>query len=130
MIPQGYDIDFEVINDIDTTKTYKLSSDKMQGFTDDLGALEQTIYKTLNTERYEYPIYSFNYGVELEGLIGKDPVYVQIELKRRIKECLLQDERINTVDSFEYTVTGDEMLCTFYVNTIYGAVTISREVRF
>ena len=118
MIPQGYDIDFEVISNIDTTKTYKLSTDKIQGFTDDLGALEQAIYKVLSIEKYEHPIYSFNYGIELDSLIGKDPAYVKIELKRRIQECLLQDDRVTGVGNFQFTVTGDEMLCIFDVQSI------------
>lgn len=128
MIPQGYDVDFEVVSDINTTKTYKLSPENIQGYTDDLKALEQAIYKMLSTEKYEYPIYGFSYGIELESLIGKDPVYVQTELKRRIKECLFQDERVTSVDNFSFNITGDEMLCTFDVVNIYGNLTIQQEV--
>lgn len=117
-----------VTDEIETSQTYKLSSDKIQGFVDELEALQQAIYKVLNTEKYEYPIYSFSYGIELESLIGKDPVYVQIELKRRIQECLLQDERISNVDNFVFTVTGDEVLCTFDVTSTYGELTITKEV--
>ena len=127
MIPQGFDVDYEVISNIDTTKTYKLSSDKIQGFTDELEALEQAIYKMLGTEKYEHPIYSFSYGIDLESLIGKDSVYVQIELKRRIKECLFKDDRITDVSNFQFTVTGDEMLCVFDVQSIYGNMTIQQE---
>lgn len=130
MIPQGFDTEFEVISSIDTTKTYKLSSDKIQGYTDDLEALRQAIYKVLSTEKYEYLIYGFSYGIDLKSLIGKDSVYVQIELKRRIKECLLQDERIQRVDSFSFVIMGDEMLCTFDVISIYGSLTIQQEVNF
>ena len=129
MIPKGLiDVDLVVTENIETTKTYKLSDKKVQGFTDDLGALEQAIYKVLNTEKYEYPIYSFNYGIEFESLIGKDPIYVRIEIKRRIQECLLQDERVTSVDNFNFIITGDEMLCTFDVVSIYGEITISKEV--
>jgi len=120
--------DLEVAEDAEATKTYKLSSDKIQGFTDELGALEQTIYKVLSTEKYEYPIYSFSYGIELESLIGKSPAYVRVELKRRIEECLLQDECITSVDNFSFTVNGDSMLCTFDVRSVYGEMTIQKEV--
>ncbi len=129
MIPEdSIDTDLVVTDEIETSQTYKLSSDKIQGFVDELEALQQAIYKVLNTEKYEYPIYSFSYGIELESLIGKDPVYVQIELKRRIQECLLQDERISNVDNFVFTVTGDEVLCTFDVTSTYGELTITKEV--
>lgn len=128
MIPQGFDTNYEVLNDFGATKTYKLYPDKIQGNTDELDALRQAIYKVLSTEKYEHPIYSFSYGVDYASLIGKDRTYVQIELKRRIKECLLQDERITSVDNFVYTIAGDEMLCEFEVQSIYGALTIQKEV--
>lgn len=131
MIPRNFaalNDDFEVLNEPSTTKTYKLHPNKIQGFTDGLDALQQAIYKVLSTEKYEYPIYGFSYGIELDGLIGKDRIYVQIELKRRIQECLLQDERITGVDNFRFETTGDEMLCEFGVQSIYGELTITKEV--
>ncbi|HCA69876.1 MAG TPA: DUF2634 domain-containing protein [Lachnospiraceae bacterium] len=131
MIPENLiETDLEVTEDIETARTYKISDNKIQGFTDEIGALEQAIYKVMSTEKYEYPIYSFSYGIELESLIGKDPLYVQIELKRRIAECLLQDERIKSVDNFRFDVSGDEMLCTFDVSSIYGNITVQQEVNY
>lgn len=120
--------DLVITEDVETTKTYKISDDKIQGFADSLEALKQSINKKLDTEQYEYPIYSFDYGIELESLIGKDQTYVKIELKRRIQECLIQDERIVNVDNFLYSVSGDEMGCTFDVVSIYGNITITKEV--
>ena len=129
MIPRA-SIEIEIVPEevIETSRTYKLYSDKIQGYTDGLEALKQAIYKVLNTERYEYPIYSFNYGIELEDLLGKDPVYVQIELKRRIRECLLRDDRITEVDNFKFEVAGDLIKCTFDVHSIFGNLMVSREV--
>jgi hypothetical protein len=120
--------DLAITEDAETNKTYKLSNDKIQGYTDNLTALQQAIYKVLNTEKYEHAIYSFSYGIELDNLIGKDPAYARIELKRRIQECLLQDDRITRVDNFKFNVTGDAMLCTFDVVSIYGEITIMKEV--
>ena len=131
MIPEtniDFDLEIEETEEIQTSRTYKISGNKIQGFVDGLEALKQAIYKVLNTERYEYPIYSFNYGIELENLIGKDPVYVQIELKRRIRECLLRDDRITEVDNFKFEFNGDQLKCTFDVHSIFGNLTISREV--
>lgn len=120
--------DITIIKNVDASKTYKLSDSNIQGFVDGLDALKQAIYKVLNTEKYEYPIYGFSYGIELESLIGKDAAYVNVELKRRIQECLLWDDRIESVDNFDVTVTGDELLCTFNVVSIYGELTITKEV--
>ena len=129
MIPQrAINVELATEEAIETSRTYKITGTRIRGYTDGLDALKQAIYKVLNTERYEYPIYSFNYGIELENLLGKDPVYVQIELKRRIRECLLRDDRITEVDNFKFEVNGDEIKCTFDVHSIFGNLTASREV--
>lgn len=129
MIPNSeIDVKLEVTEDLETSKTYKLLKDKIQGYMEELESLKQAIYKVLNTEQYEHPIYSFSYGIELESLLGKDAVYVKIELKRRIQECLLQDERIVSVDNFRFTITGDELNCIFDVHSIYGEIEISKVV--
>jgi len=131
MIPKSsIDIELNPEESIETSRTYKIAGDRIQGYTDNLQALKQAIYKVLNTERYEYPIYSFNYGIELENLLGKEPVYVQIELKRRIRECLLGDDRISEVDNFKLEANGDEIKCTFDVHSIFGNFTVSQEVNF
>ena len=122
------EVDLEVENELEVSRTHKLSEVKIQGFSDELEALKQAIYKVLNTEKYEYPIYSFSYGIELESLIGKDIIYVKIELKRRIIECLMEDERIINVDNFNFIDKGDELLCTFDVTSIYGELDISKGV--
>lgn len=57
-------------------------------------AMEQVIYKILNTERYRYVVYSWNYGIELMDLFGMPADYVCPVLEKRISEALLQDDRI------------------------------------
>jgi len=129
MIPRGkIDADVKAAEEVKTTRTYKMSQTNVQGFTDGLEALKQAIYKVLNTEKYEYPIYSFYYGIELESLMGRDRNYVKIELKRRIRECLLRDERITEVDNFQFEEAGDVLNCNFDVHSIYGKLTVLREV--
>lgn len=129
MIPESLiTTDLILKNNEEPSRTYKMTESKLQGFTDELNALQQAIYKVLSTEKYEHPIYSFYYGIELESLIGKDRDYVKIELKRRIRECLLQDGRIKGVEKFQYQENGDILKCTFDVQSIYGNLTVSREV--
>jgi Protein of unknown function (DUF2634). len=120
--------DLTISGEIEQTQTYKVSDDKIQGFTDGLAALQQTIDHMLNTEQYEFPIYSLDYGFQAEDLIGKDQEYVESELQRRIVDCLTQDDRINSVDNFQFSVDGDSMTCTFDVSSIYGAISSSKEV--
>ncbi len=115
---------------METSRTYQLFKDKTQGYINHLEALRQAILKVLATEQYEYPIYSFDYGISLENLVGKDLAYVSIELQRRITECLLEDERIISVDQFTYEVSEDELSCSFTVKTIYGELDIVKEVNY
>ncbi len=110
------------------SKSYKITDCRIQGYVDNLDALQQAVYKMLNTEKYEYPIYSFSYGIELEDLIGQDRLYVQMELMRRIKECLLSDDRIDNVENFEFSFLEDSILCTFDVVSIYGTTNLKKEV--
>lgn len=109
-------------------KTYKLSEEKIEGFVDELEALKQSIYKALATERYEYPIYSFSYGIAWKELIGEERPFVRAEMKRMIEEALLRDDRILEVDGFEFEFSGDSCHCSFDVLSIYGNVEIETEV--
>lgn len=100
-------------------RTYKVNipQDVVQGFTDDREALEQTIYFILGTERYQFPIYSWDYGIELVDLYGKPITYVKPEIKRRVYEALVQDDRITDVTDFEFEEKGNNLHVTFLCHT-------------
>ena len=101
----------------------------IRGKVDTAEAMRQVVYKILNTERYQYLIYSFDYGVELQDLIGEPVTYVCPEIKRRIEEALLQDDRIKSVDQFEFnTSKKHEVVCTFKVHTIFGEIPAEKAV--
>ena len=100
------------------------SSKRITGKCDGLAAVKQTIYKTLNTERYAYAIYSWQYGVELSDLIGQSADYAIPEIERRIEDALTIDDRITGVDSFEFDRPAkNSVLASFTVHTIYGDTT-------
>lgn len=111
------------------SKTYLLNQPKevIRGTIDDMKALEQTIDLILSIERYEYIIYSWNYGVETKDLIGEDYLYVCSELKRRIEEALVQDDRINSVDSFLFEENKNKVNVTFTVHSIFGDIVKDKE---
>lgn len=96
---------------------------------DSLEAMEQAIHKILHTERYEHAIYNWNYGLELADLYGKPRAYVYSELKRRIKEALMQDDRITEVENFvfEKPERGGVMV-RFTIHTIFGDIDTGRQV--
>lgn len=90
--------------------------------------LNKAVYLILNVERYAYPIYSRNYGSELADLIGQPRDYTMSEMKRRITEALLQDDRITSLSDWEFEPGRKSVRASFVVHTIYGDVEVSREV--
>lgn len=122
------------------TRTYKIEvrfdpqesldeiSDRINGYTDELNAVKQAVYLILNTERYKFIIYSWDYGVEFVDLIGKPMPYVMSELPRRIKDALVTDNRIEDVVDFEFETHGKKLHTTFTVVTNVGNISTELEV--
>ncbi len=103
----------------------------VNGYWDEIQAMKQVVYKILNTARYRYIIYSWNYGIELEDLFGKPVSFVCPEIERRITEALLQDDRIEAVDSFLFDISKRHIVhVTFNVQTIFGEIGIEKEVSY
>ena len=120
-------IDLTVKEQSYTDRTYKMSDTQIAGFVDGMEALKQSIYKALSTEQYEYPIYSFQYGIAWKQLIGEDRSYVRAELRRMVEELLMRDDRIRSVDGFEFSFSGDSCHCSFDVSSIYGDIRVTTE---
>lgn len=100
-----------------------IEKNRIIGTCDGLEAVKQTIFKILNTERYDYLIYSWNYGIELIDLYGQSPMYVCSEIERRVKEALLQDDRITDIDNFEFDISRKGVVSVlFTVHTFFGDV--------
>ena len=131
MLPLN-DKDILQINEsMEPSNTFFIDFEKgrISGFIDEKEAVKQAIMLILNTERYKFLIYSWNYGAELEALIGTHPDIVEDEVERLISEALLQDDRITTVYDFEFSRNRDTLLVNFKVDSIYGDIGIETEVR-
>lgn len=121
--------DFE--NEEQPTKVYKmdLKGDSIRGFTDRKEAMEQAVFRMLNTERYQFIIYPWYYGIETLDLYGEPVTWVCPELERRITEALMIDDRISGVTDFEHDLGVKGIINTsFTVHTIYGNLKAEREV--
>lgn len=120
--------DFETMEP--SSKTYKMNEDNsVQGYTDKLDAVKQAVFKVLNTERYKYIMYSWNYGVELEDLFGEPISYVCPELERRITEALTWDSRISGVSNFAFDLSKKGTVqVSFIVHTVYGDIQTGKAV--
>lgn len=131
MIPN---IDDDLMNDVviagQPTKTYEIDLNKSRigAYGDGIEAMKQAIYHIINTERYHHLIYSWNYGVELADLFGKPVSYCYPEIKRRITEALIQDDRIMNVDEFEFENKKNQVLATFRVVTTEGDIRMEKAV--
>ena len=84
-------------------------------------AIKIWIWKALKVPRYQYVIYSWNYGSELLSLIGK--AYTRgltcSEASRYIKEALLINPYILEVDVLSTSFEGDTLSAEVRVKTIY-----------
>lgn len=116
------------LNVVSLYTTVESDADRINGFVDDLEAVMQAVYLILSTERYEFIIYSWDYGVELIDLIGKPMHYVISELPRRITDALTQDNRITNVTDFQFTPSGKKLHTTFTVVSNIGNIATELEV--
>lgn len=104
-----------------TDNTYKLTQkETISGYIDNIAAVKQSVECILNTERYQYLIYSWDIGIELQDLLGEDSDYICAMLPNRIEEALMMDNRIKAVKNFEFEVADDVITAFFEVETIYG----------
>ncbi len=115
------------------SKNYKMNfyDKNIRGFVDEKEAVKQAIGKILSTERYKYNIYSWNYGVEFSDLFGESESYVCLELKKRIREALEQDDRIESVDNFDFDTSKKGVVgVSFEVITVFGSFNYEKEVGY
>lgn len=133
MIPTASILTEEIVETTSPSRTYKIAitftdTDRINGYIDDVEAIKQAIYLILNTERYQFIIYSWDYGIELLDLFGKPMSYVTAELPRRVKEALTQDDRIDNVTDFTFEKEGKKLHATFTVVTALGSIPTDLEV--
>ena len=107
----------------------KLEKERIERTVDGIEAVKQMIYKTLMTDRYRFEIYDWNYGVELDDLLGKPKEFVKAELPRRIEDALIVDDRVEEVTDFEFTdIDKTTLAVKFTVKTIFGDIEADKEV--
>lgn len=135
MIPIGLQLPPEQTIDTETITmpglTYQVDWEHgvITGMIDGLDSIRQAVLKILNTERYQYLIYSEDYGTEWQQILGQDHLFVRAEIQRMITEALLQDDRIEQIVDFQtYWTSGEDIRVSFTVQTRYGSFQINEEV--
>lgn len=106
------------------TKTFKidLKNKRIIGYTDGQDAYKQAIYKLIQTEAETYPIYSANYGVITDDLIGSNMPYVKGTVTLRLREAILIDERFKSVEFTEIKAQGRKLSLNIAVTTAEGDI--------
>lgn len=109
-----------------TGLTYKINQETghISSMIDNKDSVIQAIDKALGTEKFGYEIYGWLYGLDMEPFIGQDLDYIQTNLQKYIEECLLQDDRIISIDNFTVAQLEEIDSCRVYfdVNTTEGFI--------
>lgn len=89
-----------------------------------LEAVKVWIWKALHTDRYRYEAYTWDYGNELETLIGSDfsDELKQSEAIRYVKEALEICPYIERVEQVKVSFEDSTFTISVKVQTIYGEV--------
>lgn len=89
---------------------------------DEFEAWVEWCRKTLYTPRYEYLVYSSDYGHELNDLIGRGYTReaIESEIQRIVTETLMVDPRTDRVENFRFEWSGDEVRFTCEIVSTRG----------
>lgn len=131
-LPQTGKIDIDDLTSSVPSYTYRFDFENKRiiGKVDGQEAVIQAIHKVFETMRYAYAIYDSRYGEEFTTLIGQSYPYAAAAVSGMVEDCLLQDDRILKVYDFVIEQKdADVMQVEFKVDTIYGEIVYSTEVR-
>ena len=81
-------------------------------------------WKALHTERYRYEIYTWDYGSEIETLIGQPYTedLKRAEAIRYVRECLLVNPYISEVSNISVDFNDGLLSIQCRMTTVYGEV--------
>lgn len=108
-LPKEYEIDFA---------TGQLTGRIVEG----IEAIKVWAFLALQTPRYRYYIYSWDYGQEYESLMGQGFTtgYMQMELKRMTEECLTVHPYIEGIENFTCEKEEERARLSFTLVTTVG----------
>lgn len=105
--------------------TYKIdtNTNRITTMIDNDDSIIQAVHKNLNTQRYAFDIYGWAYGLDMEMFVAEDLEYIQLHLPKYLRESLLRDDRIVSVDNINIVQQEvDSCLITFDITTREGTV--------
>ena len=102
-------------------------TNRLRGRGDNWEAVRQAVEVIVNGERFKWQIYTPNFGTDYGGLLGTDPGYAASELRRRLEDAFLPDNRILGIKDYAYTFRDVSLTVTFTALTVFGDVPGSME---
>ena len=92
------------------------------GYLDGLEAYRQAVFMILNSERTQYEIYSWNFGIEAKRLQGRPVELVEAWGERAITDALMQDDRTVFVGDFKWTHSKSKSHVLFTAECAEGEI--------
>ena len=93
-------------------------------------AVRMWIWLCLHTERFRHPIFSWNYGTELEQYIGQTLTqeFLETDCQASVEEALMINPYINEIRDFQVTIEENKLLISFTAVTKFGEVEVETKV--
>jgi len=104
-------------------------TNRLRGRGDNWEAVRQAVEVIVNVERFKWQIYTPNFGTDYDGLLGTEPGYAASELRRRLEDAFLPDNRILGIKDYAYTFDGVSLTVAFTAMTVFGDVAGGMEVK-
>ncbi|MCJ7856461.1 DUF2634 domain-containing protein [Lachnospiraceae bacterium NSJ-143] len=111
------------------TKTYNLDFDRKRicGYVYGNDAIKQAIRKAIETKRYAFEIYDWDYGSQLHELIGRKINWAEALAEAYIEDSLIPDSRIDGIRNFSCIRDGSSLRVNFDAVTNNGVIGIEME---
>lgn len=90
-------------------------------------AISVWIYHAIKTYRYAFSIYSWDFGCEIDTLLGQNytPAHTKAEVTRYIEEALLINPYILEINKIEVDFDGDVLQVDMRITTIYEELEVN-----
>ena len=93
-------------------------------------AISVWIYHAIKTYRYAFSIYSWDFGCEIDTLLGQNytPAHTKAEVTRYITDALMINPYILSIEKIIVNFDGDTLQVDVRVITVYEALEVNFNV--
>lgn len=121
----------KITNDIKSDRTFFIDykNNVINGMCDGKDSLKQSIMLRLSTIKYDNDIFFTKYGSEINLLMGKSTDEIIVLAPEIITECLLADDRIISVENFDFYIESGFIYISFLVASVYENIKVKHKLR-